>query len=128
MPFCNGSALPHVGNQAYSMDMLSRVWREPRRRSNRAGFGHTESRPSGQGAGNPQMNEKESGRLTGRKPIKGDVMPAEYGDYFAKGQDGKEVRLHTDKNTQMMGQIRKGDCIEAKVNDQNHMLSTRLAQ
>lgn len=58
------------------------------------------------------MNEKEGGQLTGRKPIKGEVMCVEYGDYFAKGQDGKEVCLHTDKNTQMMGQIRKGDRIE----------------
>jgi len=43
-------------------------------------------------------------------------------------KDGKEVRLHTDKTTQMMGEIKKGDRIEAKVNDQNHALSIRSAQ
>jgi len=48
------------------------------------------------------MNEKACGQLTGRKPSKDEVMCAEYEDYFAKGQDGKEIRLHTDKNTQMM--------------------------
>jgi hypothetical protein len=43
-------------------------------------------------------------------------------------KDGKEVRLHTDKTTQMMGEIKKGDRIEAKVNDQNHALSIRSAR
>jgi hypothetical protein len=43
-------------------------------------------------------------------------------------KDGKEVRLHTDKTTQMMGEIKKGDRIEAKVNKKNHALSIRSAQ
>jgi Cu/Ag efflux protein CusF len=30
--------------------------------------------------------------------------------------------LHTDKTTQMMGEIKQGDRIEAKVTDQNHAL------
>jgi hypothetical protein len=38
-------------------------------------------------------------------------------------KDGTQVRLHTDKTTQMMEEIKKGDRIEAKVNDQNHVLS-----
>jgi hypothetical protein len=45
-----------------------------------------------------------------------------------KGQDGKEVRLTTDTMTQMMGQLRKGDRIEVKVNEQNHALLIRVAQ
>ncbi|MDZ4856457.1 MAG: hypothetical protein SGJ26_16655 [Nitrospirota bacterium] len=32
---------------------------------------------------------------------------------------------HTDNTTKMMGEIKKGDRIEAKVNDQNHALSIR---
>jgi hypothetical protein len=43
-------------------------------------------------------------------------------------KDGKEVRLHTDKTTQMTGEIKKGDRIEAQVNTKNHALSIRSAQ
>ena len=42
-------------------------------------------------------------------------------------KDGREVRLHTDKTTQMMGEIKKGERIEAKVNNENHALSIRKA-
>ena len=55
--------------------------------------------------------------------IQGDVVRVEYGTYFVKEKDGKEVRLETNNKTQMMGQIKQGDRIEAKVNDQNHALS-----
>ena len=59
------------------------------------------------------------------KTIKGELSRVEDGNYFVKVKDGKEVRLHTDKTTQMMGEIKKGDRIEAKVNNQNHALSIR---
>ena len=55
--------------------------------------------------------------------IQGEVVRVEYGNYFVKEKDGKEVTLETNNTTQMMGQIKKGDRIEAKVNDQNHALS-----
>jgi hypothetical protein len=64
----------------------------------------------------------------GAKTIKGELFRVEDGNYFVKVKDGKEVRLHTDKTTQMMGEIKKGDHIVAKVNDQNHALSIRSAQ
>ena len=71
-----------------------------------------------------QMNdEMGSNRAKGTKTIKGELFRVEDGNYFVKVKDGKEVRLHTDKTTQMMGEIKKGDRIEAKVNDQNHALS-----
>lgn len=71
-----------------------------------------------------QMNEEMgSNRAKGTKTIKGELFRVEDGNYFVKVKDGKEVRLHTDKTTQMMGEIKKGDRIEAKVNDQNHALS-----
>ena len=71
-----------------------------------------------------QMNEElGSNRAKGTKTIKGELFRVEDGNYFVKVKDGKEVRLHTDKTTQMMGEIKKGDRIEAKVNDQNHALS-----
>ena len=69
-----------------------------------------------------------SNRADGAKTIKGELFRVEDGNYFVKVKDGKEVRLHTDKTTQMMGEIKKGGRIEAKVNDQNHALSIRSAQ
>ena len=73
-----------------------------------------------------QMNDKmRSNRAEGAKTIKGELFRVEDGNYFVKVKDGKEVRLHTDKTTQMIGEIKKGDHIEAKVNDQNHALSIR---
>ena len=81
-----------------------------------------------QEAGEKQMNDMKGRQSKVSKTIKGEVFRVEYGNYFIKGQDGKEVRLHTDQTTQMMGQIKKGDRIEAKVNDQNHALSIREAQ
>jgi hypothetical protein len=73
-------------------------------------------------------NEKGSHQADGSKTIKGELSRVEDGNYFVKVKDGKEVRLHTDKTTQMMGKIKKGDRIEAKVNDQNHALSIQLAK
>ena len=55
--------------------------------------------------------------------IQGDVVRVEYGAYVVKEKDGKEIRLDTNNKTQMMGQIKQGDRIEAKVDDQNHALS-----
>jgi len=36
--------------------------------------------------------------------------------------------LHTDKTTQMAGEVKKGDRIEATMNAQNHALSIRSIQ
>ena len=72
-------------------------------------------------------DEKGSTRAASAKTIKGELSRVEDGNYFVKVKNGKEVRLHTDKTTQMMGEIKKGDRIEAKVNGQNHALSIRSA-
>jgi hypothetical protein len=45
-----------------------------------------------------------------------------------KQPDGKELRVHTDKTTKIIGEIKKGDQIEAQVNNRNHALSIRSAQ
>ena len=74
------------------------------------------------------VNKEGSNRADGAKTIKGELFRVEDGNYFVKVKDGKEVRLHTDKTTQMTGEIKKGDRIEAKVNDQNHALSIRSAR
>ena len=47
--------------------------------------------------------------------------------FYVRRSDGKEMHLHTKPNTQMMGEFKKGDRIEAKVNDQNDALSIRQA-
>ena len=70
----------------------------------------------------------EQDTLKDGRTIEGEVLRVEGENYFVKEQDGKEVRLHTDKTTQKMGEIKQGDRIEAKVNDQNHALSMRSAQ
>jgi len=72
--------------------------------------------------------EKGSTRAKDAKSVKGELFRIEDGNYFVKQPDGKEVRVHTDKTTNMVGEIKKGNQIEAKVNNQNHALSIRSAQ
>lgn len=64
----------------------------------------------------------------GERTIQGELFRIEDGHYYVKGKEGGEVRLHTDKTTKMMGAVKKGDQIEAKVNDKNHALSIRSTQ
>ena len=75
-----------------------------------------------------QKNVDSKKESTGDKMIKGELIRVENAYYFVKMQGGKEARLHTDKTTEMMGTVKKGDQIEAKVNDKNHALSIRSAQ
>jgi hypothetical protein len=73
-------------------------------------------------------DEKGSDRAKDAKTIKGELFRVKDGNYFVKVKDGKKVRLHTDQTTEMIGEIKKGDRIEAKVNNQNHALSIRKAE
>jgi len=52
--------------------------------------------------------------------IEGKVLRVDGDNYLVQRSDGKEVRLHTDANTQRTAPIRQGDRIEAKVNEINH--------
>ena len=70
-----------------------------------------------------QTEEIGTSRIANPNTIKGVVLRIEYGNYFVKDKEGKEVRLETNKNTQMRGQVHKGDRIEAKVDDHNRALS-----
>jgi hypothetical protein len=70
---------------------------------------------------------RDSSRAGGAKTIQGELSRVEKGHYFVTVKEGEEVRVHTDKTTKMMGTIKKGDRIEAKVNDQNHALSIQRA-
>ena len=81
------------------------------------------SRQGGQAGLKGEQDKLKAGHM-----IEGQVLRVEGDNYFVKGQDGKEVRLHTDQTTQKTGNIRQGDLIEAEVNDQNHALSIRSAK
>jgi hypothetical protein len=70
-------------------------------------------------------NEEGASRLEQAKVIKGDLVSIDYGDYIIKEKDGKEVRVHIDKKTQIMGQIKKGDRVEAKVDAKDNALLIR---
>ncbi len=84
----------------------------------------TDRRQGGQDAGEKQVREEmKGGDSTGGKTITGEVLRVEGNDCFIKGQDGKEVRLHIDATTLKARNIEPGERIEAKVNDQNHVLS-----
>ena len=61
-------------------------------------------------------------RTYGGLIIQGDVVRVDRGYYFVKEKDGQEVRLETDKATQM-GRIKEGDHIVATVDEGNHALS-----
>ena len=89
----------------------------------------SDRRQGGQEAGEQQMSKEMKGdQSTDGKMIKGEVLRVEGDNYFVKGQDGKEVRMHIDKTTQKIGNFKQGDRIEATVNDKNDALSIRSAR
>ena len=57
--------------------------------------------------------------------IQGEVLCVEGHTYVVREKDGKEVRLHVDSTTQMIGDIGQGYSIEEQVNDQSHALTMR---
>jgi hypothetical protein len=71
-----------------------------------------------------KMADRESGKI-----IKGRVLRSEGPNYFVKNrEDGKEVRLHIDKNTQIKGLgIITGDDVVAKLDDQNRASQLAIA-
>jgi hypothetical protein len=72
-----------------------------------------------------QADETGASRLEHAKVIKGELVRVDYGDYIVKEQDGNEVRVHMGNKTQIMGQLKKGDRVEVKVDDKNNALSIR---
>jgi hypothetical protein len=89
----------------------------------------SDRRQGGQEAGEKQMSDEMKGdQAKDGTMIQGEVLRVEGDNYFVKGQDGKEVRLHIDKTTQKIGSFQQGDRIEATVNNKNHALSIRSAR
>ena len=64
----------------------------------------------------------------GIKTVRGDVLRVEGDTLLVKRSDGKEVRVHLDETTQMFGYVGPGERVEAKMNEQGHALSIRLAE
>ena len=88
----------------------------------------SDRRQGGQEAGEKQMSGMEGDHAIGGKTIKGEVLSVERDNIVMKGEDGKEVRLHTDETTQKAKNIVPGQDIEAKVNDRNDALSILSTQ
>ena len=89
----------------------------------------TDRRQGGQEAGEKQMSDAMKGSPSkGARTITGELLRVEGDNYFVKGHEGEEVRIHTDKTTLIMGNLRQGDRIEANVNDQDHAFLIRPAQ
>ena len=70
-----------------------------------------------------RSDRSESGQPRGGKTITGEVLRVEGNDCFVKGRDGKEMRLHIDLATVKARNIEPGQSIEAKVDDQNHVIA-----
>jgi hypothetical protein len=70
-------------------------------------------------------DEVAPSRLEQATVIKGNLVSIDYEDYIIKEKDGKEVRVHITKKTQIMGQIRKGDRVEAKVDAKDNAMLIR---
>ncbi len=89
----------------------------------------SDRRQGGQEAGEKQVSDEMKGvESKDSMMITGEVLRVEGENYFVKGQDGKEVRLHADQTTEKIGSFKRGDRIEAKVNDEHHVLSIRSTQ
>jgi hypothetical protein len=57
--------------------------------------------------------------------FRGQIVRIDGSDYFIKTKDGTEVQLHRGETTKVTGAIKQGDMIEAKVDDNKHMLSIK---
>ena len=95
--------------------------------------------PTGKETGPAHANEMKAGQLErtrgpadpkerpmpaqGVSLLQGDVVRVDGAHYFVKGLDGQEVRLHVDTTTMKTQQIKPGDRVEAKFDQNNHALS-----
>ena len=78
--------------------------------------------------GQPNLTMCDEETRQGIDTIKGEVLRVDGDSYLIQRFDGKEVRLFTDKGTQVTPRISRGDWIEAKVQaveDQKHVMSIR---
>lgn len=57
--------------------------------------------------------------------FRGEVVRVDQTEYVIKTKDGKEVILHRDQTSKVVGAIKQGDMIEAEVDANNHILSVK---
>jgi len=60
--------------------------------------------------------------------IKGEVLRIKGQHFYVRQSDGKEMHLHIKPTTLMKRELKKGDRIEVKVDDQNNALSIRQSK
>jgi hypothetical protein len=75
--------------------------------------------------GQPNIVTCNKDRRHGIETIRGEVLRFDRNNLLVQRPDGKEVRLYTNQDTRMTEFIGQGDRIEAKVNDQEDVLSLR---
>jgi hypothetical protein len=75
--------------------------------------------------GQPSLVTCEDETRQGIDTITGEVLRIDGNDFLVQRFNGKEVRLHRSATTEMTEIIGRGDRIEAKLNDQKHVLSIR---
>jgi len=75
--------------------------------------------------GQPNVVKCKKETRHGIETIKGEVLRFDRNNFLVQRFDGKEVRLYIDQDTRMTEFIGQGDRIEAKVNDQEDVLSIR---
>ena len=61
----------------------------------------------------------------GSQTLKGDVLKIEGEYYVLKDPTGMEVRLHVDETSQLEGEVKAGDKIEAQVTRNGHAESIK---
>lgn len=72
-------------------------------------------------SGQPNLLKCDEETLKGIETIKGEVLRVDGENYLVQRFNGREVRLHIDQATKMSGLISRGDRIEAKVGEVDHL-------
>ena len=63
-----------------------------------------------------KLQQGSAGMSTaGGQSVKGELLKIDGQNYTVKEKSGKEVRFAVDKETQLQGQVKEGDIIEAKI-------------
>ena len=76
----------------------------------------------------PNLAKCDEMTRQGIHTLEGDVLRVEYDNVIVQRPDGREVSLHIDENTEMIGYVGPGEHVKARVNEQRHALSIRLAE
>lgn len=87
------------------------------------GVAGAENKPSPSDNMKPFSVTDQTGFKEGR--VRGEVLSIEGAEYVIKNKDGKEVRVHKDDTTNVVGEIKKGSQIEVEVDDKHHALSIK---